>query len=132
MSVNEQEFQKIVNDIIGVDKTGRGESRITTNKEFFEERWLTGGRIGGSCWDTGDPVFDSVDSEKEPEFSELNVVLEELCPSITYLHYQKLVKFVTFDSESQDEYYGNYSVYSIKRLKVEDLWDFLVEHNYCK
>ena len=129
--MNKQEFQDHVNEAIGTDKTGRGKTAVYTNKTHLEVRWLSGGVTGGNCWDTDDDTrYEPVDVEPEDEFYQLDSILERVCPNISYLHFRKLEKLIEHDSETDREYYGNYSVYSIKRLSVEKLWDFLVEYGY--
>lgn len=128
--MNKQEFQDIVNDVIGTVKTGRGKKAVYSNKEALEVRWLSGGQTGGNCWDTGESHHYPVDAEPEEEFWELDNILERVSPGITYLQYRKLEKLIEVDSETVNEYYENYCIYSIKRLSVEKLWKFLVEHDY--
>ena len=127
--MDRKEFQDIVNDVIGTIKTGRGKKAVYTNRESLEVRWISGGMAGGNCWNDGGPYPVEVD-EPDDDFCELDEILERVCPNISYLHFRKLEKLVTFDNTTEYEYYGNYSVYTIKRLKIEDLWDFLVEHGY--
>jgi len=55
---------------------------------FIELDWVTGGITGGSCW--GGEADQPIESEKEPDFSELDLILEEFAPNITYLQYKKL------------------------------------------
>ncbi|MBW3020082.1 hypothetical protein KY334_02190 [Candidatus Woesearchaeota archaeon] len=45
------------------------------------------------------------------------------------LHYRKLCKLITIDEFEEREYYGNYREYTRKSIKVEDVWNFLNEHN---
>lgn len=128
-----QEFQDIVNDVIGVDKTGHGKKAVVTNKLNLEVRWCSGGQSGGNCWDDDDSThYYSIDGEPEEDFWELDSILERVCPAITYLQFRKLEKLIEHDSEREDDYYGNYTNYSIKRLSIEKLWDFLVETGYGK
>ena len=129
--MKKQEFQEIVNDVIGVIKTGRGKKAVYTNKEALEVRWCSGGMTGGNCWDEGDDVsYYPVAADPEEKFYELDEIFERVCPNITYLQFRKLEALIIQDSETEYEYYGNYYVYAIKRLKVNDLWDFLVETGY--
>lgn len=126
-----KEFQEIVNDVIGTVKTGRGKKAVYTGKEALEVSWCSGGMTGGSCWDDGNDVrYYPVDASPEEDFYELDEILEKVCPNITYLQFRNLERLITQDSRTEDDYYGNYSVYAIKRLKVDDLWNFLVENGY--
>lgn len=132
--MNRKKFQEIIDDVLGTIKSGRGKNAVYTSKPHLEVRWKTGGLSGGSCWDTGDEDtrYYSEEGDPEVEFDELDEILERVCPDISYLKFRKLEKLIEHDSATENEYYGNYSIYSIKRLVVEKLWDFLVEHGYCQ
>ena len=126
-----QEFQDIVHEVAGEEVEGWGKNRVKRPKTQLEVKWLTGGQSGGNCWHSYDETrYYSVDGEPEPEFEELDEILEKICPQITYLQYRKLEKLFEYDSEHQNEYYGNYYIYAVKRLSIEALWNFLVEQGY--
>jgi hypothetical protein len=93
------------------------------NEPVLVNAWHVGGKRGGSCWGgvpesytTGDP---------EPEWTVLDTILEHFCPNITYLKYKKLMSLVNSDSSEDGDYYGNTSIYTIRILKFEDLYNFL-------
>lgn len=74
-------------------------------------KWTTGGVSGGNCWSGSDNLY-STAGEPEPEFRDLDVILEKVCPKITYLEYKKLVyDLATFTSWNENEYYGNSTSY---------------------
>lgn len=117
-----EEFQKIVDDNVGVRSNKKNQT-----KEIKIE-WTIGGMFGGNCW--GDEPKWTVEPDPEPEFEELDKVLEAVCPTVTFLKYKKLLTKIKYTSESSYEYYGNYTTYGIKTISVEDIWDFLKENDY--
>ena len=83
--------------------------------------WTTGGRSGGSCW--GHEADGVVESEPEPSFDELDRILEAVCPQISFLVYKGLVRdCVDTLSGTSNDYYGNYTSYAIKQVKLYDLY----------
>lgn len=93
--------------------------------EKLEIKWTTGGMAGGSCW--GDEPYER-EPESEPEFEQLDELLTALCPAITFLQYKKLAqKLITRDSDHESSYYGNYYNYTIKRIDLNELEEYLRE-----
>lgn len=114
---SEEKFEKIISSIVGYSVRG----------EKLEIDWTTGGMTGGSCW--GDDANQAVEAEPEPEFSDLDKVLEVLCPNISFLQYKKLcAEVVERDSDTNHEYYGNYYYKGIKRVHLKKLKSFLEEN----
>lgn len=95
-------------------------------------QWITGGIGGGSCWDTGegpDPHY-SKDAEPEPEFVQLDKLLEIVWPAITHLQYKNLVReLITIKESSDNDYYGNYTNWSEKKIDIAALYRYLKERN---
>lgn len=89
--------------------------------------WLTGGRTGGNCYqDT--PEYSSLDPEQEPEFGDLDKILEWACPNLTFLAYKRLMREVLkTGTRYEDEYYGNHSIYGQKWVVLEDLHKWLLK-----
>lgn len=102
-----------------------GWKKIAKNGHVLTCRWIIGGASGGSCWgDSPEPRS----GDPEPEFEELDKVLESLAPTISFIKYKRLLRDHIFtDEESEREYYGNYTVYAVKSIKLENLYNFLVE-----
>jgi len=126
------EFQEIVHEIAGKDYDYKNlglslnlES-IEKDRETLSIKWVSGGITGGSCWDTKNYPLDS---EEEPEFEVLDELLFKVCPSISLLYYRKLCKLIVVDEFEEREYYGNHREYTRKSIKVDDVWNFLNEHN---
>lgn len=105
-----------------------GEYNKPTADDCLYLEWRTGGQSGGSCWDEGDtdPHY-PLDGEKEPEFTDLDKILTELCPKISFLQYKTLsTDMIKYDERTENEYYGNYTNYGIKTVRLGDLYDKLV------
>jgi hypothetical protein len=111
-----------------VDKLEQKIKKIvgTTDSDIYIE-WTTGGLRGGSCW--GGKADSPREADPEPTFDELSLVLEELCPNMTFLSYGKLVKTLVKQSErTRNDYYGNYSVEARKTIVIKELAQYLVDH----
>jgi len=94
-------------------------------------KWRSGGTSGGSCWNSGsdeDPHY-SVPGDPEPAWDELDQILEHFCPDIPYLKYKKILPLTTTSETSETEYYGNSTSYTLRILKLKDLYNFLFEND---
>jgi hypothetical protein len=97
-----------------------------TADDYLYEQWVTGGQGGGSCW--GDDADRPVEPEPEPEFADLDAILETICPNITFLQYKSVVASVVRRGDrSVREYYGNYTDYGVKTVRLGDLYEKLRE-----
>lgn len=127
------DFVLKVKNILGVSEfycIQEGESvyRSTGPRDSLYVSWVTGGVTGGSCWDTGDddPHHDLA-GDPEPEFSDLDKILEYFCPRISFLQHKAILRDVVKRTEhSVNEYYGNYTDYGVKYFKVEELYSYLM------
>lgn len=95
----------------------------------ISKQWTTGGLTGGNCWD-GD-ASTPISAEPEPEFVELDEVLEKVCPTISFLQYKKLCQSLiqTDDTLVSYEYYGNYTTDTKKSIEIDKLVDYLISKN---
>lgn len=86
------------------------------------KRWNIGGQSGGSCWGTD---HHATSGEPEPDFVELDTILVEVCPEISYLEYKKLMRELKLveASDRDNDYYGNYDDYAIKAIQIVDLYE---------
>ena len=87
--------------------------------------WHTGGISGGSCWGTENHAYSSGDPE--PDWEDLDRILEHFCPNITHLKYKGIMRQSTTDDYEQNEYYGNSTNYAMRVLKLKDLWAHMNE-----
>ncbi len=89
--------------------------------------WTIGGVAGGSCWDTGDEDRHyPISGVPEPEFEELDKLLEALVPDITFLQYKRLCKDCIERGESRsNDYYGNHTDYAYKLVRLGVLYKYM-------
>jgi len=94
--------------------------------------WRSGGVGGGSCWDDGtqDNHY-SFSGESEPSWDALDLVVRELFPSLSYIHYTELMRKQTMDNFTEYEYYGNSSNYHLAFLSLRDIYNFVIENGYA-
>lgn len=94
---------------------------------YLYKDWSTGGLSGGSCWGTENHY--PTEGSPEPEFLDLDKILESLCPNISFLQYKKLMKSLNIDESTwtDDEYYGNCTHMSSKCINLNDLYNALKE-----
>lgn len=104
------------------------------NYDFLlDKKWTTGGVGGGSCWDEGDEEHDphyELSEEDEPEDNTIEIILKNMLPEISLEHFlekHELWQFWEEDSDSDYEYYGNYTYYSTKTLKFDVLFEKMKE-----
>lgn len=101
--------------------------QVTHKTRLVGPKVSTGGVHGGSCWDNSDPRPYS-SSYEDPEIPELDTILETVCPKLTFLAYKRLMREVEIErlGETVHEYYGNYTEYVYKAVKVGKLYETLV------
>lgn len=102
---------------------------ITEGGHRYPASWCVGGQSGGSCWDEGEPSYYGLETEAEPEDEYLDNILTDAIPDLTFLEYRRLGKAEIYErtEEYNNEYYGNYSRYAKRKLKVEELFKALVD-----
>lgn len=110
------EFQSKINVIL--DQRGA---------QTLEIRWVTGGVSGGSCWDDSNPTSYHSD-EEEPDFEELDKVLEIFASGISFIQYKKLMKLTSTQDHTEYEYYGNCTYSKTRSISIRVVYDFLQEH----
>ena len=84
---------------------------------------LVGGYSGGNCW--GDSAMPFTAEDKDEDWVALDLVLEHLKPSITYLQYKKITKLIHSNTETHREYYGNSDDYLVEYIVLSELEKFL-------
>lgn len=95
-------------------------------------QWSTGGVSGGSCWDTGDddPHYHT-SGEPEEELTQLDTILEHFSPNISFLQYKKLCQeLIERGEHRENEYYGNYTDYAHKFIRLRRLYSYLNEKGW--
>jgi len=134
------EFQKIVDEITGgkyySPERKRKNTGIQGRKGYYgptielKVEWMTGGAWGGNCWDDSDPSSYCPEPDKEPELEHIDQILEKVAPTIGFIQYKTLMQKVEYDTRTELEYYGNHTSYGIKKILIEDIWEFLQEKGY--
>jgi hypothetical protein len=98
-------------------------------KPRLSVQWITGGENGGSCWDTGEThTHYPIRPDSEPDMEDLDKILKEVAPSMTFLTYRKLAPLMKTRDFTDYEYYGNYTTMCEKYLEAWDLYSFLVDN----
>ncbi len=90
--------------------------------------WTIGGITGGDCWGSDADIPRTADPE--PEFEDLDKILAEVCPNISFLQYKRLCQAVIKTKEETENcYYGNYYEKRIKSFSIADLEEYLKDNN---
>lgn len=104
------------------------ESPKTPENAILEITWRTGGVTGGSCY--GSVADVPVEGDPEPDFTELDNLLEAICPQVTFLQYKRICsECIKTDSRTENEYYGNSNIYGVKTVNLRQLYDVLCDKN---
>lgn len=104
----------------------------TEDIERISINWISGGITGGSCWGT---ERYNREIDKEPEFVDLDNILELINPDFKLFEYKRLLReieetgLIKFHQKNYDGYYGNSEEISYKVIILRELYDFLVEKN---
>lgn len=86
-------------------------------------QWCT----GGTCKDCWGGVSECT-PQPPVEFTELDTLLEELCPNITFLQYKSITaKCVSIEDDYECDYYGGRRLYSRYICDLKKLYDGLIE-----
>ena len=88
--------------------------------------WCAGGATGGSCWG-GTAHY--MEGDAEPEWTALNDFLLVVAPNLTFKDFLIINKNIKNIEKYNNEYYGNYSIYKYKYLKIDDLYNTLKSLN---
>lgn len=87
----------------------------------------------GGTWCAYDGRSGSVEAEKQPDFEELDHILENICPQITFLQYKHIMKeCVTIEEEWERDYYGGSTTKAFYRCDLKQLYKYLKENNLIK
>ncbi|MEK6829085.1 MAG: hypothetical protein AABY15_03080 [Nanoarchaeota archaeon] len=121
-------FEKKKHDVIRKEgwKVFAEEHRlyIDDNGILKGESWCLGGTWGGYDGSTG-----TVSPSAAPEgFRELDDLLEEVAPNITFLQYKKIMNECVSNNEYSDgDYYGGRTYHNQQVLDVKALYSYLIE-----
>lgn len=121
MKVNRERFLEIVAEVAKkrrdydrAKQVDQIESSWKTDKEYkkYDKKWNDSWHSDGQ-------------DEAESDLVELEQVLEQVAPKITYLQVQKLLRtLLEKDSVRVSDYYNRYYL-NLKLIKASKLWDYL-------
>lgn len=107
----------------------RGRVYVWEDGKMRSQKWCTGGAYG-SCW--GDKLS-PVTPDEQPEFDELDSLLADICPNITFLQYKKLMRgCVEIEESRESDYYGGGCTYNRYVCDIKRLYEILEEFGYTK
>lgn len=90
--------------------------------------WTIGGVTGGDCWGSDADIPRTADPE--PEFEDLDKILAEVCPNISFLQYKRLCQAIIKTKDwTEAGYYGNYYEKRIKSFSIAELEEYLKDNN---
>jgi hypothetical protein len=96
----------------------------------IQQRWVSGGTSGGSCWDVGPVTYHSVEGERAPtSWPKFDSIIEAFWPDISFLVHRRVIQpLVQSRIYCEDEYYGNSTTYSYNVVNLRELFTVLQEH----
>lgn len=96
---------------------------VQDGRYIYSETWSLGGEYG-NCWDSS---MTPVDGDPEPaEFTELDQILEAVCPELTIRQYKDIYReYVGIKEKYESDYYGGGITYAYYCCNLEKLFNFL-------
>lgn len=105
----------------------RGNTMFDSDGFIRSNRWCTGGATG-NCYDS---QLSPVSAEEPEEFTSLDELLEEIVPSLTFLHYKKIYReCVITEATDEPDYYGGGYNYMNWACDLKKLYNQLNELGY--
>ena len=96
--------------------------------DYLHVEWLSGGgntdrnQESGSC---------DIQSDEEPDLHYLDSILEFFCPTLNFVLYKKLlVDIIKREDRTESKWYGDYSTYTCKLVRIGDLYDKMIEMSF--
>lgn len=109
------------------DRYFRGKADVWHDGKIRSKKWCTGGSYG-SCWHN---ELSPVTPDDQPEFDELDELLNEICPTITFLQYKKIMSnCVELEEYYESDYYGGGCTYKRYVCDIKKLYNMLQEFGY--
>lgn len=101
-------------------------------KDVFWFTYVSGGSDGGNCWEGVSTRFDK--SRPNIEFANVLIkVLETYKPDISLIQYKLLESAfkdrIEYSTDSEFEYYGNFTDYNIEYISFEAVYAILKDHD---
>ena len=105
----------------------RAHTYITEDNKLRSYKWCNGGSAG-SCWDN---YLIPVSAEPPAKFTQLDNLLAEICPQITFLHYKIIQDECVYTEDSyQGDYYGGGCHYLNWVCDLEKLYEMIKKFGY--
>lgn len=93
------------------------------NGHLCSDSWSGGGTWGDYCGNSG-----TIHAEEPCEFTQLDKLLEQVCPNITFLQYKKITNVcVEIQEDYYSDYYGGSQIKYYHTCDLEDLYNFLLD-----
>ncbi len=105
----------------------KGWKTVKPRFDFILQYWEIGGVEGGNWTENSNPHSYKTDENIPKEFDDLDNILTEVCPNISFLMYKKIQQMVMYFKAINYEYYGNNTEYQVRYINLKDLYDFLVK-----
>lgn len=106
----------------------RNWKKVKPRFDFILEYWSIGGVKGGSWTEDSNPQSYIENGNQPKTFEDLDKILENLNPNITFLQYRKLEQLVQIKEATEYEYYGNCTNYCYRYINLKELYNFLVDN----
>lgn len=95
--------------------------------KLYSMSWCTGG-CWKDCWGGSTPAI----PEEPYEFTELDELLEEIAPTLSYLQYKRIRRdCVDTHTYGQNDYYGGGTTHCQWTCDLEKLYEILKEYGYA-
>lgn len=99
--------------------------RYEDSPYIYSDRWVVGGEWY-NCWGDGG----GVNSETPANFTNLDNLLNAMCPNLSFLQYKKIWnQCVEIQEDSESGYYGSYEDYNQYKCNLNELYNIMCEMN---
>lgn len=100
---------------------------VSIKEPVIYSSYVNGGMSGGGYWDNA-KLEPFISDKPKDHMLVLDLVLEEICPTMSFLHYKRISKFVRETSKrAGQDYYGNYDDYVIEYIILSQLEEMIAE-----
>lgn len=98
-------------------------TRSVPKFDYVASKEEIGGSRGGSCWGG---ISDGYTRSDAPDgYGFLDVIIENMFPNTSFIAYRKIVAALETHEETHYEYYGNYTTYRVRWIRMEQLHKLL-------
>ena len=110
---------------------------IDRYKDTLYTRWTSGGQCGGSCWDDDGSNLRDIDGDSEPPYSYTTDTIKSMLKVAVNINddeFEKMLpdieKMIHENDDTNYEYYGNYTSYGYHKIRIFDLWKYLIMNTW--